>query len=148
MNTRPELPIPPEKDFRSAVEPNAQKHRAMCALDRSISKWVYPVAIVCVLLGMYKPARIMAVAGFIICGVILAFMGARIPKLKCPACKKNVGKSLGRYCPECGVQAVRVPRFPSFAVSKCETCGKELRSGGMGGRYYRVRYCTVLWRTS
>ena len=142
MSALPDHPIPPEKDFRSAFQGAAEKYRKRSSLASLISKKVFPVAMGFLVLGVFPSSvRTIAIAGFLVCGGILVVGGLGIPKLVCPACNKNPGKSLGDYCPECGAKGVTVLRFPSFSAPKCESCGRKLTSGS-GRLRYKICYCT------
>jgi hypothetical protein len=58
----------------------------------------------------------------------------------CPACKRGVGRALKTFCPECGSNQFVLGSLSER--SHCSSCKKSFISGGMGGRSYKIRFCT------
>jgi hypothetical protein len=61
------------------------------------------------------------------------------PKLRCPACTKQVDRGFGRFCPECGAPALQQREW--YQPAKCATCGREMMKG-KGPPQYIIRACT------
>jgi hypothetical protein len=84
----------------------------------------------------------------LLCGIWLAGWFVLMfvnPKLKCPACREDVFREGGPFCPECGARSVEIKK-DTYNTRICRACGKELRPQVAGrhrhrARNYKIRYC-------
>ena len=90
------------------------------------------------LLVTFAPSSEVGRNGFMICMVVLVCTGAVLLRKVCPACRKNVDRSSGSFCPECGADALKKSLWTGFPT--CQACTKELFKG-KNGRLYKLRFC-------
>jgi hypothetical protein len=61
---------------------------------------------------------------------------------QCPACDSELILCTGKFCPDCGQQALFTPVWFGWPQSpKCSACKKSLFTSRKGGRSYRIRAC-------
>src|SRR6266550_2534225 len=72
---------------------------------------------------------------FLICWVVLIFVGLAMGNLKCPACGNQLNGRFGPYCPECGKAEIK--RGAWLQADRCLACGKVLQRGK--GSSVRIR---------
>lgn len=74
---------------------------------------------------------------FLFCLSVWCIALLTMPKLSCPSCTKELQRSFGRYCPDCGSPGLDSQR-QSRSV-RCRACGKSnLRQQ----EQFRIRFCT------
>src|SRR5690348_3979276 len=59
--------------------------------------------------------------------VVLLLSGGAIPKLICPACRRDAASEIVRFCPECGSQEVQTKAEGKFLFlgPLCKKCGAK-----------------------
>ncbi len=74
---------------------------------------------------------------FVLC--LLVWCGALLtmPHLICPRCTKELQRSFGRYCPDCGSPTLD-PQC-QFRAVRCIACGK---SNLRHQNHFRIRFCS------
>lgn len=134
-------PLPPSgrRDCREQFKPAAASYRKW----RRIFSGLFFVALSFWLLATFAgPLRRMGAMGFAAVCIGGMIAGAWCLRLVCPACRKNADRASGRFCPECGQDALRKKEFWSWDAGphQCTACGARLASG-RGGRRYRICFC-------
>jgi len=122
--------------FRKSFKPALERYR-------SDSIWFFPgyfaLLFGSILIGPC-PGWIKVFPGLaLVVGVFLLVRAISGANPKCPACGGELAGAIGCYCPECGAREVQ-PARGVFAVPRCNTCKKELRSGKHRG--HKICVCT------
>ena len=89
----------------------------------------------------FPSTKHIGIAGFLVCWAVGFFGSIFLLRLTCPLCAKSLDRSAGKFCPECGVAALKDADFWSFRAPQCSACGVEL-ARGRGGRRFKIRFCS------
>jgi hypothetical protein len=102
-------------------------------LSNGISKLVFDRALFAKDLPWYVTAVVF------VCFAIFGVAMISCPHLRCPGCQGFLTKGIGRFCPECGSNGLETDLLGRPC---CRNCGKTMKHGRNGMRFYRVRACT------
>lgn len=84
--------------------------------------------------------RDLGIIGFVVVWICGVFGCLALLRIRCPACCENADGSSGKFCPECGADALKGRGFWDIGSLECRECGSRL-SRGRGGRRYKIRFC-------
>lgn len=129
------MALPAPRDCREEFKATATLYRKRTRLFAYLFFATFALTLLGFVLKNGLVVQVGVIGGFVVVGVSLAFL---IPKLACPQCRRSLEETPENYCPECGVPALKQPKF--LFTPRCTACDKRL-ARGRGGRRYKIRFC-------
>jgi len=131
-----QMPAQERQGLREAFVPAARRFRRTVR----VAGFFIAGGFICVVLGFVLPKQMSgcAIGGFFICWLAVASVIVLSPALRCPACRNELQRGFGSYCPECGSRSLDAAGW--FRTPHCSACGRDMRRGKT--RRYRIRACT------
>lgn len=123
-------------DFRQRFQPIARSHilrRRVCYA--AVAAFFSTLVLAFAVSPTARPAFLGALPyGFLL--LLVAGIWARTPQ--CPACHQRLDHGFGRYCPECGAEALGPSGL--MRAPQCASCGRFMPRSK--SRKYLIRACT------